>query len=433
MNQVVRFVNSHRVVATNESGFIHGEEFDSDTLFDNEDMRDFNRTEWLDLKLESQMFQYDYEYNRYMNRVALREALILTDDNTLKLNRLIAMREAEGANFKKATDAIWAKISEIISKFIEKLNSTLNLNNQYIKANLNVINKYPIDMSVKSKGDILAGMERLQAPAPRVDYNYDNAEMRSSLENKEAFFTRYVLPGIQHSSSVAKRNIKYATEVDNMSISEYCKNYYGAPTKINDTMCEFKGEDFESRKAQIIDFLSGARGLIKSIKDRQSYIKSQLSKIPTIASNAPKPTETPKPNAGNGNQTNNANQNNNGATNEGYYSILFGTTWYNEADITPGESGGEEAKNDAENKENQTDNAAQKAFRNYLEVMRDVLFAQMTGAEYVQNELMQVVKAHVKQHVNKKKPQAQEGQQNDQNNQNANNNQNKNQGQNNNQ
>ena len=105
----------------NEAGYIHGEEFNGNTLFDNEDLRDFNRTEWLDISLTTECFEAKYEVMESYDSIALKEANILMDEYGNKFGRLIAMREAEGQSLSEKIDVIIKNIMEFLNKFIANM------------------------------------------------------------------------------------------------------------------------------------------------------------------------------------------------------------------------------------------------------------------------------------------------------------------------
>ena len=84
--------------------------------------------------------------------------------------------------------------------------------------------------------------------------------------------------------------------------------------------------------------------------------------------------------------------------NEGYYSMLYGTTFLNEVEIVKSE----EDKNEDNNQNGETTNEAANeaaAFRKYIECYKDVIFAKQTAAMFIVNEFSQVIDNHIKSYM----------------------------------
>ena len=157
----------------NEVGYIHGEEFNSDTLFDNEDLRDFNRTEWLDISLTTECFEAKYEVMEAYDSIALKEANILMDEYSNKFGRLVAMREAESKSLSEKIDIIIKNIMEFLNKFIASMTDRSKLVMNELKQNATLISKPFTLKKVSSTGDILASMLRIKSSLNIIPYNYD--------------------------------------------------------------------------------------------------------------------------------------------------------------------------------------------------------------------------------------------------------------------
>lgn len=360
-----------------EAGMIHGEPFDSDTLFDNEDLRDFNRTEWMDISLTTECFEMKYQLMESYRRIVLQEALILTDDKPNKISRLNAMREAEGGKIKSAAESILANIRKIIDKFLESVKNKYGFNERFISRNMDAI-RNPInnDMKCSSKGDVLAGMYRIQDNLTIQDYDYES--MKSDLESKETFFKNRIMSSLNKESQYSKRKVSWES---GMSITDYCKAYYGASLPDDKYKpCEFTGKELETNKNNIIKFLQSSNTFINPAKADLNKLEAQSKRIGNDASNSNSQTTT-----------------SNSSTQESYMSYIYGRV-ITEMDIDNGNTNNTE--NSRENgQQNSAASDSAKAFKVYLDCYKDVLLSKITAAEFVVTELMQVIRNHAQAHM----------------------------------
>ena len=375
--------------SVSESSTIHGEEFNSDTLFANEDMRDFTPSEWLDLELTTETYQVKFELDNFKSRVALGEAQILSDEEPYKIKRLIAMREAEEKKVSNTIQAIFARIKEFVNKFFDKMKANHKVTADFINRNMDAINK-PINPQNKyaSRGDVLAGMYRVQDRISFIDFNYET--MKDELKDKDEFFRRRVAPGMNKDSQYSKRRSEL--KPDNLSINEFCKAYYGASMPEDKfPKCEFTGEEFERNKQNIIKFLQRADSFLAGIRDDLRNLEDELKKVnPTAATNA---TSGGTPNATNGNPSTTSN-NQQTSTQENYYSVLYGK-YLTEMEI---DNGGGDDKDGQGNEQKGMDQNA--AFKAYMDVYKSVLLSKLTAAEFVISELSQVIRKHAMENMN---------------------------------
>ena len=366
-----------------ESGFIHGEPFNSDTLFDNEDLRDFNRTEWLNLQIATELCQMEYEFDESRRRIALKEALIMSDNDPLKFKRLLAMREAEDAAKNDKVDSIFTTIRKFVEKFLSKLVDSTKKNAAYLTANKAFIDSEFKFENVKSTGDILAGMQRVQELTTVVPFNYET--MKDDLKDKNTFFERHVLQSLKKPSTWSKRSLDWNA---NMSVSEYCKKYFGAGSSDNGENKElftFTKAEINQAKGSIIAFLNKPN-IITSINTDFSKLERESKKVvstPTAAQPAAtansQQTTTP-------NNTSEVKPQNASA----YYSDLY-NTWLHEIEVEHGENKEGEVQNNTN-----TPNEQAAAFKVYADCYRDVFMAKITGAEFITRELMSLMQEHAK-------------------------------------
>lgn len=375
-----------------ESGMIHGEEFNSDTLFANADLDDFNRTEWLDLSLTTECFMMKQLIMESKRKIAVKEAMILSDTDPLKFSRLVAMREAEEADLKSKASGIIANIRKIVEQFIAKMKDKnfkdvkfLNRNSQFISNNIKI-------SKIVSAGDIFAGLYRVQKPMNFVPYNAE--AMKEDLTNKRVFFEKHILSSLQESSPYAKRQVKWD---DNISIADYCKAYFGASlSKEKYQSCTFTGKEVQDNKENMIKFLNKPN-VLQSINNDLNKLDSEGKKAEAQEGKANPPASN-NDNAANkdeGNKEQTAKQE------SMYYSELYGR-YFTEAEIEMDNTSNNDANNkpednkDGEGKDGKTQSSGVKV---YMDAYKDVLMAKLTAAEFIQNEFMQIIMAHAKSYM----------------------------------
>lgn len=368
-----------------ESGYIHGEEFDSDTLFANADMRDFNPTEWLDLSLTTGIYEMKFAMMDTFKRIAIQEALIFADNDPLKFNRLVAMREAEESKAKITIEKIIEFLKKQMDNLMNKAKDRTSENTKYIRDNMETINKPITIEEAISHGDILAGMYRVQKGINIEPFNYDT--MKDQLKDKETFFKARIISQLANTSSYAKRNVKWQ---DGMSITEFCKAYYGASMPEDKyPVCKFTTGDLEANKKNITDFLQNTNYF--SAKNDLTALENEGKKASAkLASNAEAKAPAENKPAEGGEQQNNTE----GKQESMYFSNLY-NRYFNEIELNMGET--PENQNGAENGANEN-SAEGTALRVYMECYKDVILAKMTASEFISSELMQLIKAHVRKY-----------------------------------
>ena len=377
---------------TNESGMIHGETFNSDTLFDNEDLRDFNRTEWLDLNLTMEFYNMKHELTDSKRTIFIKEAQILADEKPNKIARLTAMREAEEKKSNNVVMNIINRIKEIFSKFIQSFTAKFNTTSIYIRKNKSFIDKPITIKSMKSRGDILAGMYRSQYKLRVIPFDYNT--MKDDLADKKTFFAKRILPDLNKGNNVSKRKIAWS---DDMEVATYCKIYFGAAMPEDKYPgCEYTGADMEANKNNIVRFLT-EKNISFSAKDDLANLERESKKMSSIAA-----VSTPQQSSDSSSSTASSTSSSTSSTEtkpkseSAYYSELYGR-WLTEADIEMGEvkegskEGGTKPNNDIYN-----------AYRVYMECYKDVILAKITGTEFVFSELKQLISTHVASHGGQK-------------------------------
>lgn len=388
-NKIVSSINrSYKAEDSyDESALFHGEPFNSDTLFDNEDMRDFNRTEWMDLNLTVECYEMKYALTKSMQDLIVNEALILTDDKPNKIARLKALREAEEKKSGGKIATLVDNIRKILQKFISALTPKFNNLAGYIRKYKGQIDK-PITFTsnMKSNGDILAGMYRVQSGINIIPFDYN--AMKDDLKDKKTFFAKRILPSMNKTVQSSKRNVKWT---DDMEVATYCKIYFGASMPQDKyPMCEFTASEMDSNKGNIVRYLT-EKNMAFSAKTDLAKLEAESKKINVSA--AAKAAAKSSDNKDTNNSTSNATTtpafDNNSKNESMYYSELY-QRWITEADIDMGNV----AQNAGDTSSANADNEIFKAFRVYMDTYKDVIFAKMTGAEFVFSELKQLIVMH---------------------------------------
>lgn len=362
----------------NEAGFIHGEPFDGDTLFANGDPRDFNPTEWMNLELTTEMYEIRYAIRECRKNIAIKEANIILNgvDPKRTINELVSMREAEEKKFNLNIDTIILRISEMINKFLGFVKDKFNQDSMLLKKNAEKM-KEPFKFEkVSSKGDILAGIDRVQT---HFDIRYDESTMKD--DTKKDIFEKQVLPKLN--DGTGKRKLSWAP--DKMEISEYCKLYFGAPMSDSAegfTLCEYTGTELNGAKDKITGFIHNFNRITASINNDLNSLKVESKKL-GVKTNTPN-TATQQQTSTTASST--VEPQNNSAC---YYSILY-DRYINEADIVKYET--ESNRNDNTNDDNKS---ATNGPNEYFNCYKDVIAAKLTAIEFIHSELMQIIRNHL--------------------------------------
>lgn len=398
MKEVIRVYNNivnNNTEAMSESGTIHGEVFDSDTLFDNEDARDFNRTEWIDLKLEAEFYQMRYNIAEEYKMAAIREAMMRAGEGT----------DAEKYALLEALNAqTWQKAKIIIEEFIKNIVKFLdqaiaavidkiNPHSIYVKTHDKVIRGNRFAIKAKSKIDIFNGINRVREDILRpVAYDYD--KMKGDLESADAFFKKYILPDLERSSIRMRKNVAYN---DNMGINEYMRQYYGLPYGNNPEEFEFDADVLERNKSAMLEYIGEPNKLFAKFRSELSQLEMNAKRA---AANMSKPTPAPKAIP---EKTGEGAAEGGEAKQEAVYSFLY-NTWLTEATIEVLDSEGNVVHTDEEG----SYAGEQTAIQNYLSAYKIVYTARINACRSIISEFVSIMKAHVQHYSPKDKKPAQD-------------------------
>lgn len=380
-----------------ESSAIHGEEFDSNTLFANGDLRDFNRTEWMDLELTAEAYCFNQAINEARRSMAVQEAIIWSENAIPSdtFRKLQAMQEAEINKLANAIQDIIKRVKEFVTKFINDLQDKHGPNAAFMKKYAAQI-KNPFKIAeVSSTGNILDGLVRMQE-SRHISFN--PATMNE--EDKAAMFKTHFLTGFASKASGGKRPVKWE---DGITISDYCKAYYGASMPTDQyPPVKYNTQELNGAKDNIMKFMDAPHAFF-------SKIKQELSELEKEAKKAGAEAVRPNINVNNTAQTSNnagqqnANQgggDNNAASGDAkqesmFYSVLY-DRWFNEMDIA---NGPEAADGDAKGGEGEA--KKQNNSKVYIDCLKDILLAKLTAARFIYSECNQLIRAHAKSYMSK--------------------------------
>lgn len=325
-----------------------------------------------------------FELFEFYRTLAKEEASIITDKYPNKIQRLTTIKEAEVANAQDSLGKVTENIKKMIDNFYKKLNIRMKYNADYIKRNEQTISKPIALQSVKSNGDILAGMYRIQNPINIVSFND-----KESINSKEDFFQKHLLKDFNQSSQFSKRKVDFDKD---SSITDFCKVYYGASMPEEKyKKCEFTQAELNANKPNMIRFLQNTDAFLRGIKSDFDKLNNESSRyLKNSASNR----ENIKPETNNNQQNNVESKPTTSGKNESYYSILF-NRYITEAEI---EKGKLDNNDDGHNNNVAVNNA--NTFKMYIDCYRDIFASKLTAAEFITSELSQIIRAHASMFMN---------------------------------
>lgn len=383
--------------AQHESSTIHGELFNSDTLFANKDPRDFNRTEWMDLELTAEAYCFNQAINEARRSMAIQEAIIWSENAIPSdtFRKLQAMQEAEINKLANAIQDIIKRVKEFVTKFINDLQDKHGPNAAFMKKYAAQI-KNPFKIAeVTSTGNILDGLIRMQE-SRHISFN--PATMNE--EDKAAMFKTHFLTGFASKASGGKRPVKWE---DGITISDYCKAYYGASMPADQyPPVKYNTQELNGAKDNIIKFMDAPHAFFSKIKQELSELEKEAKKA---GAEAVRPNINVNNTAQTGNNAGQQNANQGGGDNNAasgdakqesmFYSVLY-DRWFNEMDIANGPEAG-----DGDTKGGEGEAKKQNNSKVYIECLKDILLAKLTAARFIYSECNQLIRAHAKSYMSK--------------------------------
>ena len=396
-------VNNDKEEKIGESTTIHGEIFDSETLFANEDPRDFNSTEWLDLELTTECYSISCAAMETRRSMALQEAIIMSEDapGIETFRKLCVMQEVEMNKFRDNISKIIANIKEFISKFISEIQDKYGKDAALMKKYGDSIKKNPIKLGdAKTTGNIIEGIERLNADKALPSFAPETMNEKEKLD----MFEKHFLSLFSDSTDSKVRSVQWNRDVES-PITNFCKAYYGASMPEEKyTPITYTSDNLEAVKTKLIDFVTNPHIFFHKIKMNLSKLEAEAKKIgrTTIVANNTNTNQNNNQNTNNNQQNANNNSNNTQSTSEAsFYSVLY-DRWFNEVDFASGNPSpsGSDNKDNANTNNNELESAKDFA-KTYVEIVKDILLSKLTAARFIYAECMAIMRAHAKMYNNK--------------------------------
>ena len=407
MKEVIRVYNNiinNNTESMTESGTIHGEVFDSETLFDNDDIRDFNRTEWIDLKLEAEMYQVRYNLSEERMVAAIREAIIRAGEGT-EAEKRVQLEALDNQTWQKIKEGITEFIRNIFKFFeqaIQTILEKLNPHAIYMKTHDKMARDNKFALKAKSKIDIFNGINRVRESIDIV-IPYDYEKLKGDLENVDDFFEKHILPRLERSTFRIRKSITFNRQD---GINAYMRQHYGLPWGNNPEEIEFDAETLERNKDAMIKYITNPNEMVSRIRAELRELEANAKKAASGMSK-PAPKALPKKSAsGDDNKGTEETVNN-----EAVYSYLY-NTWMTEATIETLDKDGDTVIHTDENGSTVSEEIA---LQNYLSAYKIVYTARINACKSIISEFVNIMKAHVNMYnKNNKEQPAQDSQQTNQ-------------------
>lgn len=371
---------------------IHGEEFNADTLFDNDSLEDFNKTEWMDLSLIESEYENRKLYRKLYREAYYKECRMYLSDQGPSIERLQMINEEMD---QKTKQAYWENIQRVVREFINKWSNKLkNLSNTdkpYLLKYKDTILKDDRDANIfngaSTGGYIFTGYKILNSNTfkfPSFDYDPNSPEKNEKFKDKDTY-----LKSIINSDSFKGNHIKPEHKTENAN--DFLKRYFGAMIGKDVKITGIDKDIYETNMlstmyglllnpTRIIDKINGDFNKIKSAVDmKDNTIKSQQANAQVQQNSA--------------------------------YSYVSDKFIHEFESAEPSKTGNnDDTKQDSPqnpatpNVDNNTNNQQQEkktgvdyetAKRTYIQAMNDIIKAQLTAVEYIRNEFRQIIRHKV--------------------------------------
>lgn len=386
MKEVIRVYNNivnNNAESLSESGFIHGEEFNSETLFDNDDIRDFSRTEWIDLKLEAEMYQVKYNLSEEHMMAAIKEAIIRTGEGTEAEKRvqLEALNNQTWNRIKQGITEFIQNLFKFLEQAIQTVIDKLNPHTIYMKTHEKTARANKFAIKAKSKIDIFNGINRVRESIDLI-IPYDYEKLKHDLESTDDFFEKHILPKLERSGIRMRKNVAFNRDA---GINAYMRQYYGLPYGNDPEEIEFDAEVLERNKDAMIKYINNPSEIITKVR---AELKELEVNAKNAASGMSKPAPAPK-------ATPEKSSTGEVVNDEAVYSYLY-NTWLTETTIELEDKDGNTLYTD----ENGSTVGEESALQNYLSVYKIVYTARINACKSIISEFYNIMKAHIKMYNN---------------------------------
>lgn len=374
----------------NEVALIHGEEFTGNTLFDNEDIRDFNRTDWMDIALQSEV-DFNKSCREAYREAYMKECIMYMDEST-SMKKLNSIIEAMDARVKEAFDRnFFQGIIEMVKEWFRKISEKINLDKPYLNKYKDIIINKPNPSAfnqIQTTGWIFRGPGNIKHFNDAIkSVNFDYPNKKEIYMDKNKLFADLLTTNLFN-----KENMP--TYDPSNSYIDWLKEYFGAPCgktiNVNDPDV--------SDMSKLFDFVFDVKVLKNDIDRNLDDIKRKANSKDAMApaaqaQNAPQPTEQ---SSGTTSTTNT--QNTATPQKEYAYSLVY-DTYFTEATL-PSQTTDPNAEAVNDKQKAMDDKQTKKDFltckKNFVSVMNDIIRAELTAIEFIRKEYMEIIRFKVK-------------------------------------
>lgn len=420
--------------SVNEESFIHGEPFDGDTLYDEKDYQDFNRTDWVNLGLGEHY--KDLENQGRIEEAAFKQECLYRSQPGFSIEKLQRLNEEVAETSKKGWARAMDTLKQLIQKFVEKLYGAFGSNKPYLdRYKKTIVDGQTPAVPFFSSGDIFVGMDRIMnVGVPLLNYS----QMKNDLGDIGTFYTKWILPIYEKNMSGGRwgRFRRSALQKEGtVNVADESKKFfgYGDPNaKLEWQLTDLNKDDWQ----EIFNWLYDVKKIRDSIKKDQRSIEDsvhridvELKKAEKLNADAKNGTAKPNTNIDTTPPADKPEVQKNSA-----YSYVYGCVItegeFGDAPASGGNNGGANnakatnttgdgykdtnaALKDINSTNPDSTEAVRKAMNNYLAAAKAVLTAKMTALEFVRKELFQIIRHKVQfnQRQNGQQQQTGQGQQ----------------------
>lgn len=384
---------------------IHGEDFDSDALFDTLSDEDFNPTEWMDLTLAEGF----YDFNRVLREVYrdayLQECMMYLSESGPSVTRLEQINEANSKGLQNAFEMIHKAMQAIIEKWGTTAINFANTDKGYlIKYATTILDtSKPIENLDDSTtgGYIFAGLDAINNfKYPNFDYNGSNGDIYKDVNT-------CLQKLVDGNTFINNKNVQ-RNEFDDPR--EFIKAYFGFKYKKggNDSDNTIKlslANDINPHLKSMYNTLLTPAPIINAINRDFEDIKKKANAKDNAVPNQ-NPAQAQQQNSGDSNGTNNntdaAKSTNMAAKQEGTYSFVqdrYILEFEANKAVNQNDTNNTQAPNNTNNPPDAGKTSDVSSFnackKVYIQAMYEIMKTQLSAFEYIRNEYRQIIFAKV--------------------------------------
>lgn len=312
------------------------------------------------------------------------EALIFSETGISdyeKYQKLQNVNEALVNKVKKVWYNIIAALKQIMSKFLNNLNASFNMDKQFLERNKEIILRYAFNPNDSyTTQDLSTGIKHIQnTRAPAMNFQQ---LITAQADTPGVFFTKFMRNTLENPD-------KEKTRVEDSSTIEDINNFFKSYFCMNGHDVTITGTQFQQHVKDYYDFVYDVKATTRSIEQSIKNIEDTANKLSQQAGADVKQ--------------------------EAVYSILYQKYFtLNENGILVEvefkndnvEQNSKEQEDQNEKDVRSTDKStADTKIQSYANVCSSMLKAKMSACEFIRSEIMQIIRHHVNQHVNQQNKQ----------------------------